>query len=590
MKIALAQIRVLPNEPSKNLTKMLDFIETVQGKADIIVFPEMCVSGYLVGDKWCDDSYCYDIMSYNSMIEEWSKIYNITIIWGSIFIDNDLKNEDGRLRKYNTAFISRNGNTSMRFKTLLPNYREFDDKRYFYSEPHKIKPYPFMKDGTVYPIGIEVCEDLWCSDYSINPSSVLNKFGNIECIINISASPFSVNKSEARDHAIKKIYDNMVGKVPFLYVNCVGVQNNGKNFITFDGDSRVYDETGKKLDASIEEYQEDIIYVEIENKKVVKASTIKKVPYCKRLPIYQKRDAIIESLRYLHNLLGKKFIIGLSGGVDSALSAILAVVAVGNKNVIAYNLPSEYNSNETKTIASELAKNLGIEYRSVPIKSILKGTQKTFNSNSSLVWENVQAKIRGLILTTEAQINDAVVISNGNKVEVATGYCTLYGDTVGAISPLGDLTKMEIFDLVKSFHIVALDKLIPDDDLNFELAPSAELKEKQKDPFCWGLDDYIIEQIMNYNKKSLYNILYDFCNGTNPLYDKYFPNKDVKGFTDHLEWLVKLMENSVFKRIQMPPITILSKSAYGYDYRESQLPVLFTRKYMDYKKELLGEN
>jgi NAD+ synthase (glutamine-hydrolysing) len=611
MKIALAQIKVELNKPDQNVKKMLHYINELGNSIDVIAFPEMCIGGYFLSDKLTETNFCLELERYNPYIVEMSnKFPGLVIIWGNIKImniDSTLKNKDGRLRKYNSAYIAENGLLYGINKTLLPTYREFDDSRYFSSNSTQaIKPFKSRKG---FSIGVELCEDLWCSDYSINPTQILFDKG-ADVIINISASPFSVNKFQARDNSVKKLYCE--SHVPFFYVNCVGVQNNGKNIITFDGDSRIYNEKGEKQEnISLAPYEEGIICGEVSNKKLVSSHIFlgrHERPITQMTPIKQKFDAIIESLKYMHEISGnKKFIIGLSGGIDSALSAALSTIAIGKENLIAYNLPNIFNSEKTKDIAKLCAKNLGIVYKIIPIEELCNATINSLvGIPSDLVWENVQSKIRGLILTTEAQINDGIVISNGNKVEIATGYFTLYGDSVGAISPLGDLLKIEVFEMSKyineTYGNLIPEDIIPDKKLNFKIAPSAELKVEQIDPFQWGIDDKLIELLMNYNKYSMYEILLDFSIGVlhsagkwdiPPEYFRKWGYDNTKAsiekFCEHLEWFVNLIYNSTFKRVQTPPIPILSKSAFGYDYRESILPNNIPTNYWALKRELLEE-
>lgn len=610
MKIALAQIKVESNKPARNVQKIIHYINEVGNSVDIIAFPEMCVGGYFLGDKLTETNFCLDLERYNSTIAEMSnKFPGLVIIWGNIVIIDvgSFKNNDGRTRKYNSAYIAEYGLIHRVSKTLLPTYREFDDGRYFF--PNDIQSLKLFKSRKGFKIGIELCEDLWYMDYGVNPTQILFDKG-ADVIINISASPFSINKFKARDNSIKNLYYR--SQAPFFYVNCVGVQNNGKNIITFDGDSRIYNEEGKKEEnTSLAPYEEGIICGEVLNKKLVSSSIFLGKhgrPITQMTPIKQKFDAIIESLKYIWEISGnKKFIIGLSGGIDSALSTALSTIAIGKENVIAYNLPYIFNSEVTKNIAELCAKNLGIIYKIIPIDKLCDAAICSLAGVPySVVWENVQSKIRGLILTTEAQINDGIVISNGNKVEIATGYFTLYGDSVGAISPLGDLLKIEVFEMCRyineTYGNLIPENLIPDKELNFKIIPSAELKEKQTDPFQWGIDDKIIELLMDYNKYSIYEILLDFskgilhCSGKWNMRPEYFrkwgydnTKKSIERFCDHIEWFVNLMHNNTFKRVQTPPIPILSKSAFGYDYRESILPNNIPINYWELKQKLLEE-
>jgi NAD+ synthase (glutamine-hydrolysing) len=273
---ALAQMEVIPNNPSKNVETMLNYIREAKTKnVDLIVFPELCISGYLLGDKWLEDSYVNDLMEYNEVLREASE--DIAIAYGNIYVsdEKDHPNKDGRKRKYNAAYVYQNKKLVSRSqeisflpkgvqpKTHLPNYRFFDDGRYFFSLKDVardyslelssiLQPFELEFDGKKTLVGFEICEDLWYEDYKedgkgINVSKHLIDNG-AKYIFNLSASPWTYKKNQARDKRIELVkYDVKETFVPFFYVNNVGVQNNGKNFITFDGGSTVYNTQGKPI-------------------------------------------------------------------------------------------------------------------------------------------------------------------------------------------------------------------------------------------------------------------------------------------------------------------------------------------------------
>ena len=268
MKIALAQMEVVPGRPKKNLETMLSLVEEAKRKSvDLLAFPEMCVGGYLVGDKWLDDRFCMNLMKFNEQLMGSSE--GIALAYGNIFVDSNEKinarvkdnkfhpNKDGRSRKYNAVYVFQNGKPAQRIqetsilppgvqpKSLLPNYRFFDDERYFFSLEDIAKDFnlpleklsqPFLitVDGQEIPVGFEICEDLWCEDYrrngeAQNVTKMLIENG-AEYIVNISASPWTFGKNQARDSRITFLKeDSGESFVPFFYVNCVGAQNNGKD-------------------------------------------------------------------------------------------------------------------------------------------------------------------------------------------------------------------------------------------------------------------------------------------------------------------------------------------------------------------------
>jgi NAD+ synthase (glutamine-hydrolysing) len=661
MKIALAQLEVIPANPDKNVKNMLELIEKAKTKkADIIVFPEMCIGGYLLGDKWLSEDYCIDLMSYNETIKEASK--GITVIYGNIYVDKkeDIQkransdsihpNKDGRVRKYNAIYAFCDQNPVERkiknkiipegidIKTLHPNYRIFDDERYFFSLQDVSKDFnvklkelcsPFLinVENKEIPIGFEVCEDLWCEDYrydekAINKTKILIDNG-AKFIINISASPWTYGKNAARDRRVLFLKKES-GKdfVPFFYVNCTGVQNNGKNIVTFDGGSTVYNKEGIPIVFSKTAYQQELMI--IDEKDLNKQGQARK----EEPKIKQKYDAVIRGMQSIKDMIGlpyhPKIVIGLSGGIDSSIVASLLVKAIGKENIIGINLPTKYNSQKTKDAAKSLADQLGILYSIVPIESIVNENislldkadlDKSGKKLSTLNIENIQAKIRGTsVLSNLAAKYGAMFTNNGNKDEVFLGYATLYGDVGGAFAPIGDLTKIEVVELAKYINNevfkqeVIPEKLIPDKLWRFrsdQIEPSAELKDKQVDPMKFIYHCALVDAFTDYRKKSAENIMQLYLEGRlHEFIDDYL--KDTNGnekigyelmkrwnitdpneFIKDLEWFDSQMQKNVFKRIQSPPIIITSKSSFGYDIRESILPYSKLKHCEDLKKKIL---
>ncbi|MDR1941673.1 MAG: NAD(+) synthase [Endomicrobium sp.] len=600
MKIALVQMKVRLGQMRENFENIRRLSqEAKNGGAHLAAFPELCLSGYLMADRWTDEDFCAGLMEYNNKMSELSQLLNIIIVYGNVYaFSSDEKNNDGRKKKLNAAYLaSPDGKMHVRGKTLLPNYRIFDDKRYFSSpDISEISPVE-LNDGV--KIGLEVCEDLWCKDYGVNPTQILTERG-ADFIINVSASPFSVNKSIARDNRIKELKETLGDKfVPFYYVNCVGTQNNGKSIVTFDGDSRVYGQNGISVDAGLKPYQENIIYSCAE-KLAQNAAEEKNASYCARTPVEQKYDAIIEAYRDIDDMLGKpNYVFGISGGVDSALNTALCAFAVGHNRVCGYNLSTKNNKKITIDAADNLAENLKIKYSKIDISPLI---EPYLTASKEMTLENVQSRVRTTFLMSAASEIDGVLMNNGNKLEMALGYCTIYGDLAGAWCPLADLTKIEIWEMCKLVNkkygeIIPL-QLIPSDPLNFrtdEIIPSAELALGQTDPYKWGWHDILIEKLMDYKKETPESILLKYKKGTlfeewgasNNMIKKYdLDNADI--FIKDLEWFVKKMQLNVFKRIQAPPVLVLSKSAFGADYRESQYRYEFSQKYEELKKEILN--
>lgn len=661
MKIALAQMKVIPGLPKENLEAMMKMIERAKSQhADLIAFPEMCIGGYLLGDKWTSEEFCLDLMKYNETLKKASR--GIAIAYGNVYVDaNDEinkrtgddgwhPNKDGRARKYNAVYVFQNGREvkkaietgilprGIQAKTHLPNYRIFDDERYFFSMKDiamdfgakledLAQPFLIEIDGRKIPIGFELCEDLWCEDYrrskkALSPTKMLIENG-ARYIINLSASPWTYGKNSARDRRVEFLKKESGNNfVPFLYVNCTGAQNNGKNIVMFDGGSTVYNKNGLPVILSKAPYLEELIIAE--EKDFLK----KPIERAEKPKIGQKYNAIIEGIRYMKDMVGMKehqrFIIGMSGGIDSSVVAALLVNAVGREKVLGINMPTVFNDEETKKSAAYVAKKLGISYGTLPIQKLVELNQKvidrldadrTGNMLSEFNMENLQAKIRGTsILSNIAAKYNAIFTNNGNKDEVSLGYATLYGDWNGAFAPIADLTKAEVVALARYmnneiFHDEVIPEiLIPDELFRFtdkQIKPSPQLKENQVTPIKFGYHCALISAMTEYKKNSAENIMEWYINGTlHKQIDYYLDGltdgkeigcqlmqrwqvDDPKTFINDLEWLDEKAQRNVFKRVQAPPIIITSKSAFGYDIRESILPIEKSLRFEELKKRVL---
>ena len=291
-------------------------------------------------------------------------------------------------------------------------------------------------------------------------------------------------------------------------------------------------------------------------------------------------DALVYSIRaFDSDVLGNApWIIGLSGGLDSSVVAGLLTLAVGAKNVRAYNLATRFNSAETKSAASHLASSLGISLRSGTIEPLVEETMHVAedygyprSALEGLVGENVQARIRGHMLSTFAAIEGGVVVNNGNKVEAALGYATLYGDAIGALAPIGDLAKVKLFSLERTINErfgrdVIPNALLPretDEGYEWELMPSAELSDGQRDPMKWFYHDWLVEQLKSCADETLEDLLAHYAK--NKFVDTeiakwiaFYGLDDPNTFVEDFEWVVRSMKRAAFKRIQSPPVVKVS--------------------------------
>lgn len=612
-------MEALSGDVKSNLKKIKNFIHKAKNKkCDIVVFPELCVSGYFLGDLWLDDYFALKLDNLNKKLKKYSK--GIVVIYGNLVVDKNQKNKDGSIRKYNCACIFNNGSCvqrknknldlleSAQVKTLLPNYRIFDDSRYFFSTldlslerglslSDLLQPFEVDIKNKKINIGLQVCEDLWFENYfynskPLNTAEVLIRNG-ADVIVNISASPWTYGKGNKRYQLLCK-QKKRLGSLfkPFIYVNKVGAQNNGKNIIAFDGGSVAYDENLNQITNSLGMFEEGLVVCDLAKDNVFSDNKVSKIE--------QKFNCLICGLKHL-NLIFKtedlKYVIGLSGGIDSAVVLTLLSLIAKKENIIAINMPTKYNSEATKNSAKKIAEVLGIKLLTIPIgelsrlnKSILKNfdIKKLNKSSIDLNNENIMAKIRGTsILSNFAQRHNAILVNNGNKLEIALGYATLYGDINGAIAPIGDLTKVEVFELAeflneKIFKKEVIPKeLLPNNLFQFDkdkIAPSAELKKDQVDPIKFGYHDSLIDLIYSYPRKNKKQIINWYNDGSlcsklkleKNIFDLYGLN-NYETFLKDLDWFFNQISKNIFKRIQSPPIIITSQSSFGFDIRESQI-------------------
>lgn len=612
MKIAIAQLWVTPGQPKANFERMVRLIQQAKADhADLIVFPEMAVGGYVLSDLWLDLDWQRELLSFNEVIKNLSD--GIGIIWGNLAgapsSCSMTKGNDGRPLRFNAAFfaydqhwVKRPSGTydGLYVKHLLPNYRVFDDSRYFHSardlplthtNPSAfLEPFEWTVHGVTHRIGIEICEDLWSDDYTLNVTQEYKKQG-AELIINISSSPWTLWKEKARHRYLKTH-----ATLPLLYVNAVGVQNNGKNVLMFDGGSSVYSADGECLVTANEEGREELLMTDLVTPHLTPA------PHNKLLTLLVMAIREFDRQQFKGHV---KWIIGLSGGIDSSVNAALLVAALGAERVVGYNLASRYNSGTTISNARLLAQRLKIRFQENSIEPLVtpmtEHLQNGFGYTQipTLVLENLQARTRGLLLTTFAQLEGGVVCNNGNKLETALGYCTLYGDTIGALSPLGDLTKIQIGQLAEALNTYFGQEIIPtnliptlhDHGISWVTPPTAELKSNQIDPMKWGYHDWLLNYYLTFPQRRIEELMDAYLQGQLPEeithYLKFYGLDIPSQFIEDLEWFLRLIELSVFKRIQMPPIIVASRGAYGYDYRESQLRVESTKRYEELRAAIL---
>jgi NAD+ synthase (glutamine-hydrolysing) len=591
LKIAICQMPVVPGRPDVNAEYAIERIkEAEKQQADIIVFGEMIISGYLIGDEYEDDWFVADIRRHNEKIREATRGLKIAVAFGSLFSDTTKRNNDGRIRKFNAGLVAQNGRWITTSKCLQPDYRIFDDDRHFFSlrktaqelgvKPEKlIEPILFnARDGRSIIAGFMLCEDMWSDDYDISPSQILVDKG-ARILFNLSASPWTWQKNQKRHRVIKSLNCG----VPFVYVNITGCQNNGKNIVTFDGSSTVYNVEGDIVFEVPPYFAGTMDYVVDDKDKSLLRKELDDTTQ-----LYQAIRCGIATMSSGF----EKVVIGLSGGIDSAVVASLFVDILGKERVILVNMPSKYNSLKTRGIADRLAVNMvPLEnYLVIPIQdSVDLMAKKTNTLPGTLSYENLQARERMQILATLAQNYHGGFTANWNKVEAAFGYGTLYADIAGFLAPLGDLVKREVYQLGRFMNLnIFRREIIPKEC--FKQKPSAELNINQTDPFDYGnliergYHDEMVRAFVEFRKNPEW-FLDCYRQGVLEMELKLREGKLSELFPTSRDFILDLakrwhsFKRSYFKRVQTCPLIIVSKRAFGYDLRESMLPAYFTEEY-----------
>ena len=540
LKIALAQLNYHTGNFEFNTSKIIDHINKAKiDGADLVVFSELSVCGYPPRD----------FLEFNDFVERCIEnvetiakaCTGIAAIIGSPSKNPKLEGKD----LFNSAYFLADGKIAeVRHKTLLPNYDIFDEYRYF--EPNRnfnIIEYKGCK------IALTICEDLWNINdnpmYIMNPMDELIK-QNPDVMINIAASPFSNRQIENRKEVM---VDNVSKyKIPLFYVNHIGAQTQ----LIFDGGSMVLDKDAKFVD-TLNYFSEDIGFYEldIKSKSIKNLKPVSRKTFSSSIEIVH--DALVLGIKEYFRKQGfKKAILGLSGGIDSAVVLVLAIEALGKENVRVVMLPSRYSTEHSVNDAIDMAKRLNVEYDIISIEDTFNTLEKTLSKQFegtpfNVAEENMQSRSRGIILMALCNKFGYILLNTSNKSELAVGYGTLYGDMCGGISVIGDLYKTEVYDLVK--HMNAIEELIPN---NIVIkAPSAELRPDQKDSD--SLPDYDL----------LDKILFQYIE------ERKSPKEIIaSGFNEAIvKRVLRLVNTNEYKRLQAPPVLRVSQKSFGFGRR-----------------------
>ena len=734
IRIAFGQIQVHPGEPTRNFQSMMHAIDYAKAvSTDILIFPELCLSGYMVGDLWGQVPFIKDCLYYGDEIVKATASTNLTIIFGNVGVDESLRNLDGSLRKYNALYVTSKGqlvsNPSQPYpftiKTLLPSYRYFNEPRYFTSANVVAKernlslsdinqPLTISTRHGAFTIAPVICEDSWDTHYPDCPTSLMvesakAKGQHVDLIVNCSSSPYTIHKQEQR-HALFSAQTKQY-HTPIAYTNHVGIQNNGKNICIYDGCSTLYDVNGSVVeeipafentvrptllkdtlwqprsnDNHKDTSRDNTVYHLPENdvsdkNHINNAYDTQDLDYpLKTTPTYIPTlfKALQYGLRQFLTQTGiKNIVIGASGGIDSALNAALYSTVLPPENLYLVNMPSRYNSDMTKDLAYQLARNIGCHYGVFPIEESISATieqlentsftkyniyvipelhhhgnvpattmqdikentvsskkdvsqtvlyssdqtitnhddQRNIESDSNttsflqlstLGKENIQARDRSSrILAGIASAVNGAFTCNGNKKEFTVGYATMYGDLAGFLAVTGDVWKTDVYALARYMneHIFQRE-VIPQGSI--DVVPSAELSDAQDvtqglgDPLQYEYHDCLFRSFVEgtphtrpHQRLTPEDILCAYEKGTlehllglqNPVSHYFAPTEQ---FINDLErWWKSFNGLAVAKRIQSPPLFLISERAFGADLSESQLKPYFSRGYEACKSRLL---
>ena len=695
IRIAFGQIQVHPGDLGTNFQSMIQAIDYAKAvSTDILIFPELCLSGYMVGDLWDQVPFINDCLYYGDEIVKATTNTNLTIIFGNVGIDESLRNLDGSLRKYNALYVASKGKLvsnpsqpySFTIKTLLPCYRYFNEPRYFTSTNVVAKernlslsdinqPLTISTRHGAFTIAPVICEDSWDMHYPDCPTSLMlesakAKGQHIDLIVNCSSSPYTVHKQEHR-HALFSAQAKRYN-TPIAYTNHVGIQNNGKNICIYDGCSTLYDVNGSVVE-EVPAFENTV------RPTFLKDTLWQPLSHSNTSYIEESKDSttptyiptLFKALQYgIRQFLAqtgiKNIVIGASGGIDSALNAALYSSVLPPENLYLVNMPSRYNSDMTKDLAYQLAQNIGCHYGVFPIEegvnttivqlesqpftkfplktsghvhkhtladdatisnsttdTICESQQTTTNHTeqthvdtdldtstflqlSTLAKENIQARDRSSrILAGIASAVNGAFTCNGNKTEFTVGYATMYGDLAGFLAVTGDVWKTDVYALARYMNeYIFKREVIPQGSI--DVVPSAELSDAQDvtqglgDPLQYEYHDCLFRAFVEGTPHTLphqrltpEDILCAYEKGTlehllglpHPV-SHYFTSTDQ--FINDLErWWKSFNGLAVAKRIQSPPLFLVSERAFGTDLSESQLKPYFSRTYHIIKERVL---
>ena len=526
MKIGICQINPTVGAINKNKKLILEnYDRSVSLGAELVVFPELAITGYPPQDLLLREQF---LINTENVLDEIVKCASTPMILGSTLVENS--------HLFNCSFLCENGKIVGHYKKiLLPTYDVFDEDRYFKSgsEP---SVFELTISGQSKRIGLQICEDLWDHNYSKDLAESIKETG-ADIIINISASPFGDDRLTERSKLIKAKAQKT--SLPFVYCNMVGSQDE----LIFDGQSLVYGQDGNLI-AKGKAFEEDLLIVDLKETNKINLPSMKREESLYKALILGVKD-------YFSKTGHHQAVIGLSGGIDSSLTACIAVEALGKDNVYGISMPSKFSSSHSMSDAQVLAGNLGVDFREIPINSIVESFEALMapdldKNNIGVAEENIQSRIRGNILMALSNKHGWLVLSTGNKTELAMGYCTLYGDMNGGLSVISDLSKEDVYKISKWINTSSGKNIIPENSIT--KPPSAELRPDQVDPFDYDIVSPLVSALID-NQKSPFELVMD---GADP------------GLVKNISKRITLNE---FKRRQAAPGLRVSSKAFGMGRR-----------------------
>jgi NAD+ synthase (glutamine-hydrolysing) len=547
MKIAIAQINPIIGDLSGNAQKILEMSQQAASEnARLLLTPELSICGYPPRDLLLNPSF---VEAMDNTLQKLAEDLpaNLAVLLGTV-VKNSQAHVAGGKNLFNSIALLENGKIQQIFhKRLLPTYDVFDEKRYF--EPGLQANYFKLDDLN---IGVTICEDLWNDEefwgkrsYAVNPIADLANLG-VDLIVNLSASPYTVSKQHLREAMLKHTTVNF--QQPIIYTNQVG----GNDDLVFDGRSFALNKQGEIV-CRAKGFVSDFITVEFNsNKQDLDFGDISPVDESEDEEIW---NALVLGVKdYVGKCRFSKVLLGLSGGVDSALVAAIATAALGKENVIGVLMPSPYSSEHSISDALALAANLDIKTQILPIGELMSSFDKSLDelftgTEFGIAEENLQSRIRGNLLMAISNKFGYLLLSTGNKSEVAVGYCTLYGDMNGGLSVIADVPKTRVYSICKWLNSHHQKEVIPENIIT--KAPSAELKPGQVDqdslPPYEILDD-ILDRLIHQHQSAAEII----SAGHEPAI---------------VDRVLQLLSRAEFKRRQAAPGLKITDRAFGTGWR-----------------------